>query len=206
MPNNSESVSRCHFDAANTVTIKEVIIYVMARLRHYIYYKSMPRRTEWTHRIDAALKELGSLPCPTVDRRTVEHVLGVSPRQALRILERLGAYSAGQALLIDRLELIDKLERMGQGEEVVFEQRRRERVEEHLAAFRKEQAARKRRIAVVEPRRARLPEGVELFAGRLEIGFVSPEDLLAKLYGLAQAIAADYEAFEAQAAKDGTVM
>ena len=41
-----------------------------------------------------------------------------------------------------------------------------------------------------------LPEGVGLSRGALHIQFGSSEELLSKLFALAQAIANDYEAFE----------
>ena len=41
-----------------------------------------------------------------------------------------------------------------------------------------------------------LPPGVELSPGALHIRFQSSEELLSKLFALAQAIANDYEAFE----------
>ena len=42
-----------------------------------------------------------------------------------------------------------------------------------------------------------MPEGITLLPGRLLVSFQDPADLLGKLYALAQAAAADFEAFRA---------
>ena len=160
----------------------------------------MPRRTEWIHRLTAALDELRSLPSPTIDRRTVESLFGVSPRQALRILSTLGCYTAGKSLLIERLDLIRKLESISTTDEVRFEHTRHARVSDHLERYRKEQSARNRQITVppesVSARMASLPAGVQLYPGMLQIQFTNAEDLLGKLFTLGQAISNDYSAFE----------
>jgi hypothetical protein len=160
----------------------------------------MPRHCEWIQRLPQALDELRSLPCPTIDRRTVERLFDVSPRQALRILSFLGSYSAGASLQIERRELITRLERLNAEDGVQMEQRRHERVRDHLESLRREQAARRRKIPVsaeaVETRISSLPPGVRLYPGTLEIRFETPEELLSKLFSLAQAIANDYSSFE----------
>jgi hypothetical protein len=43
---------------------------------------------------------------------------------------------------------------------------------------------------------ASLPAGVQLRPGHLEIAFFGAEDLLTQLYGLAQAMAADFPTFQ----------
>lgn len=160
----------------------------------------MPRHTEWIQRIPHALLELRALPSPTIDRRTLESLFHVSPRQALRILSSLGCYTAGKSLLIERQDLIHKLESLSHSDNVRFEQKRHERVGDHLERYRKEQGARRRQIAVtpdaLSARIASLPRGVTLYPGNLQVEFTSAQDLLGKLFTLAQAISNDYEAFE----------
>ena len=164
------------------------------------YPPSMPRRSEWIQRLDPAIGALRALPSPTIDRRTIESLFEVSPRQALRILSMLGCYAAGKSLLIERGELIRKLESLRGSDGVQMEQRRHERVADHLERYRRELAARRKTITVAPEaaatRIASLPQGVELFPGRLEIGFSTAEDLLGKLFALAQAISNDYASFE----------
>lgn len=160
----------------------------------------MPRRTEWIQRLAPALEELRALPCPTIDRRTVESLFDVSPRQALRILSALGCYAAGKSLLIERKDLIAKLEALAASDGVRIERGRHERVGEYLQRYRHEQSLRNKKIAVLPEaltsRITSLPEGVSLAPGKLEIEFASAEDLLQKLFALAQAISYDYAAFE----------
>ena len=161
----------------------------------------MPRRTEWIQYLPQAIDELRALPSPTIDRRTLQSLLHLSPRQAIRILSSLGAYTAGKSLLIERELLIERLEILTATGPVRFEQRRHERVAQHLERYRTEQRARRKQITVptgVESTRiASLPPGVTLLPGTLSIDFATAEDLLAKLFALAQAISNDYAAFEA---------
>jgi hypothetical protein len=68
----------------------------------------------------------------------VEQLLEVSPRQALRILNALGAAMAGKTLFIGREELILRLRRVWAGEDARYERRRLERLDRTLAARRSE--------------------------------------------------------------------
>ena len=160
----------------------------------------MPRKTGWIHQIPDALAELEQLPSPVVDRATVERLLGVSPRQALRILGKLGSFRAGRNLLANRRELAEALRQYAERPEVASETRRRERVESQLIRLRGELRARRVpvpvRADVWERRFGDLPVGIELQAGELRIRFGTAEDLLRKLLELSQAIANDYSRFE----------
>ncbi|MBL8175178.1 MAG: hypothetical protein JNK48_10935 [Bryobacterales bacterium] len=161
----------------------------------------MPRHTEWIQRIPNALAELNALPCPTIDRRTLQDLFHVSPRQAVRILSSLGCYTAGKSLLIERRDLIAKLESLTRCDAIRIELARQERVNEHLERHRRELQARRKKIPIhagsLGSRMASLPPEVSLEPGHLSIRFAGAEDLLAKLYALAQAISCDYNAFEA---------
>lgn len=164
------------------------------------YHTSMPRHSEWIHRIPDVLAELHAIPSPTIDRRTIESLFHVSPRQALRILSTLGCYAAGKSLLIERHDLAAKLEALLSTDSVRIEQSRHERVSRHLERYRKEQRARRIRIPVAPQTAsahiASLPPGVTLYPGTLHIQFTSAQDLLSKLFTLGQAIANDYPSFE----------
>jgi hypothetical protein len=87
------------------------------------------------------------------------------------------------------------------------EWRRKERLAERLEAMRRLQVGARVAIAV-EPevmshRWPDLPAGVGLSPGALHIQFQSSEELLSKLFALAQAIANDYEGFEKRAGGEG---
>lgn len=160
----------------------------------------MPRHTEWIQHIPNALADLRALPSPTIDRRTIQSLFHVSPRHAIRILSSLGCYAAGKSLLIERLDLIAKLEALTHTDDVRFEQHRHERVSQHLERYRKEQRARRILIPVApeaaSARIASLPHGVTIYPGTLQVEFTTAHDLLAKLFTLAQAISNDYASFE----------
>lgn len=157
----------------------------------------MPRRPEWVHRLNTALAQLDSIAAPTLDRRAIEVLLGVSPRQAIRILHRLCGHQAGQALVIGRDELKEKLTELSANGDVRFERSRHGRVGEELARLGSARNA--SRIAVDAPASsdlAQLSPNIRLGAGKLEIAFESGEDLLSLLLELAQAIAADPDHFQ----------
>jgi hypothetical protein len=157
------------------------------------------RKTEWIHRLDSAIQVLAALPCPTIDRAALQKLFGVSPRQALRILDRLGAYTAGKSLLIDRTELLRKLRDLQGDASIEFERRRRERVEATLDQSRRDLAARRVRIPapvdVWSRQTADLPAGIRLGPGKLEVSFQTTEELLGQLFELAQAVGNDLERF-----------
>ena len=158
----------------------------------------MPRKIEWIHRLDAALEGLRELPCPVVDSRAVASLLGITPRHARRVLGRLFGQPAGRGFVALRLELMERLEQLRVDPDHQMEVRRRDRVEDQLAVVR--QAWKARQVPIAAPERAAegladLPAGVHLEAGRLEIRFETPEQLLTHLVSLAQAISEDYERF-----------
>lgn len=157
----------------------------------------MPRKPDWIHHIGSALAELDALESPFVDRRTLQSLLHLSPRQALRILNRLAPSPAGTSLLVPRLELIAKLDAIGKGEDSQFEIRRRDRLSDQLNRLRRDLKARRVRIESSEPVEllASLPPGIRLTRGRLEIRFRTAAELLTLLLSLGQAMTNDFERF-----------
>ena len=145
------------------------------------------------------LDELRALSAPSVDRAAIERLLGVSARQALRIMHQLTPHVAGKSLVILRQDLIRQLEGLEQGGAVQGERKRLERVTIELERVRS--AAASHHVAVPVPAREAgwrsLPEGIRLKPGRLEIEFQSGEHLLGMLLELAQAVAGDLEQFQA---------
>ena len=84
-----------------------------------------------------------------------------------------------------------------------MESQRKERLDDAVDQLRRHQAAARVRIPV-EPGVSRrkldeLSAGIALEAGRLHIEFAGAEDLLAKLYELAQAASNDFDRFRAAA-------
>ena len=160
----------------------------------------MARKTEWIHRIPAAVIVLRGSSAPFVDRSDVEQLLQVSRRGAVRILHQLGASEFGKNLVIDREQLVSRLLAVQSGEEVQYERRRFERLEQELTKaardFRARHVAVPASPAVEDTTMRSLSPSVRLRPGRLEIDFRSPEELLAHLYELSQAVVNDYPTFE----------
>lgn len=159
----------------------------------------MPRQSEWIHKVPEILERMGQASEILCDRVAIERMFQVSPRQATRILSRLGAGRVGGAMILAGDVLRDRLQQLQQDETVVFEQHRQ------AAFWRKmkvaEQEARLRRIkipGVTEVPLEDLPSEIHLRPGELHIRFSRPVDLLEKLMTLAQAISQDWDAFVKQ--------
>ena len=144
---------------------------------------------------------LETFDVPVVDRAIVEHLFGLRRRQAIELLHRFGGYQAGRTFLVDRLRLIDQLRRLAEQDEFQAESRRKERLEQAFEQLRHYRAASHVRIPVppdvFSRKLAELPAGVALEPGHLRIEFSGAQDLLGKLYELAQAASNDFDRFRA---------
>ena len=152
----------------------------------------MPRKPEWLQNVTSAIEELHHFPAPVVDRATFEKLLHIQRRQAIRLMHRFGGYQAGRTFLVGRLELIQQLKAIQQGETHHVEMQRRQRLETSL---------RPRKTIPVAPdvwehKLTELPRGIRLKPGILEIEFENANQLLERLFELAQSIHNDYEQFE----------
>jgi hypothetical protein len=161
----------------------------------------MPPKPQWLLRIPEILEELSSLDLPVVDRALIERIFGLKRRRAVEVLHSFGGYQAGRTFLVERRELLRRLKSIQGSPEFAFEQRRRERLTEVLEKMRKYRAA--ARVRIPAPPEAwrqaptRWPEGVRLEGGRLTVEFATAEELLGRLFGIAQAAANDFERFRA---------
>ena len=160
----------------------------------------MPAKAQWLLHVPEILAELSALDAPVVDRAVCERLFRLRRRRAIDLIRGFGGYQVGRTFLVDRPKLVAQLEQIRDSSDFKMEWRRKERLTERLDAIRRLQAGARVAI-VVEPETLRqrlpdLPAGVGLSPGELHIQFQSSEELLAKLFALAQAIANDYEAFE----------
>jgi hypothetical protein len=158
----------------------------------------MPRQVEWIHKIPEILDCLRGDPAQLLDRAAVEKLFAVSPRQAVRILQRMEAASVGGAKVMDKERMITRLMELQQDENVVFEYNRREQLHRKLEESRAE--IRLRRIQIPAPAEVSLqglPEEIQLEPGKLQIRFSSSVELLQNLMLLAQAISLDWDTFAA---------
>ncbi|HLY17745.1 MAG TPA: hypothetical protein VKR61_11010 [Bryobacteraceae bacterium] len=160
----------------------------------------MPAKAQWLLHVPEILAELSALDVPVVDRATCERLFGLRRRRAIDLIRGFGGYQAGRTFLIDRPKLLAQLEQIRESPGFRMEWRRKERLAERLEAMRRLQAGARLEIPVkpqmLSHRLPDLPAGVVLSPGALQVQFESPEELLSKLFALAQAIANDYEAFE----------
>ncbi len=164
----------------------------------------MPAKAQWLLRVPEILAELRALDVPVVDRAVCERLFGLRRRRAIDLMRCFGGYQAGRTFLIDRGRLAAQLEQIRDSPDFKMERRRKERLAERLEALRRLQAGARVAIALepetLSSRLPDLPPGVGLGRGELHIQFASSEELLSKLFALAQAIANDFEAFEKRTA------
>ncbi len=167
----------------------------------------MPAKAQWLLRVPEILEELRTLDVPVVDRAVCERLFRLRRRRAIDLLRCFGGYQAGRTFLIDRPKLVAQLEQIRDSSDFKMEWRRKERLADRLEAMRRLQAG--ARVAIpmeaeaMSQRWPDLPAGVGLSPGVLHIQFQSSEELLSKLFALAQAIANDYEGFEKRTAGEG---
>lgn len=164
----------------------------------------MPAKAQWLLRIPEILEELAALEVPVVDRAVCERLFRLRRRRAIDLMRCFGGYQAGRTFLVERPKMAAQLEQIRDSADFKMEWRRKERLAERLDALRRLQAG--AHVAIpVEPevlsqRLPDLPPGIGLSPGELHIQFRTSEELLSKLFALAQAIANDYEAFEKRTA------
>jgi hypothetical protein len=153
----------------------------------------------WLH-IQEIRSMLADVRLPVIDRAAVEQLFGLRRRQAIELMNRFGGYQAGRTLLIGRDQLIAQLDAIAAGDDFQQETARRERLAATVESVRRTRESESVRIpispAIFATRMATLGAGVQLRPGKLEIEFAGPEDLLRKLFALAQAVANDYAGFE----------
>ena len=160
----------------------------------------MPARPQWFHQVASAQEALRASSALVIDRASIEKLFGVSPRTAVRLMNRFGGYQAGKTFLIGREELIAALKSLQADETFGHELRRRQRVSEDLERTREDLKARRVKLPVLaaaaDPARATsLPSGMRVVRpGVLEVEFESAEDLLARLYELVQLAGRDLPA------------
>jgi hypothetical protein len=160
----------------------------------------MPAKPEWLLRLPEIRAELEHIAVPIVDRVGIERIFGLKRRRAIELMHEFGGYQTGRTFLVDRARLLEALQSLESKEDYTAEKRRRERLGDVVEASREHLMS----MRVLIPVRAaaarasldRLAPGVLLLPGILTIEFRHPIELLEKLYGLAQAIAHDFEKFE----------
>ena len=159
----------------------------------------MPAKARWLTQIPEMIEKLSCLDLPVIDRAICERVFEVGRRQAIYLLKIFGGYECGNSFLIDRLNLIGQLKCMAEGEEIDRELRRKRKLADELRKLERYRSAAAVQIAVKPETFSRkfpdMPEGVVLSGGQLIVQYTAAEQLLERLYGIAQAAANDLESF-----------
>ena len=159
----------------------------------------MAAKPRWWQHIPEIQRVLSDVNLPVLDRAAVERLFGLRRRQAIELLNRFGGYQAGRTFVIGRDQLIDRLDAIARRDEYRQEAGRRERLANSIEKIQRTRQAEAVRIPVsteVFGTRMETLAGVQLRPGKLEIEFAGPEDLLRKLFALAQAVGNDYAGFE----------
>ena len=166
----------------------------------------MPVKKTWLLRVPEIRQDVAALDVPVLDRILFERLFHVRRRRAIQLMHTLGGYQTGQALLIDRGVLLGQLAALQAGTEYALEHGRRKRLVDSLQKVVRHKAAARVVLPVARgaaPRSmADLPPGVRLGPGSLTVEFSQAEDLLGKLFELAQAAAHDFEGFSGMAAEE----
>ena len=159
----------------------------------------MPSQPSWFHRLDAILADLRSLPSPYVDRQAIERLFQVRERRARQLMAGLPSLQVGNAVAVERLALVARLEQTSYSTRFQWEIARRARIVHALDQARKHAAAARVQVAAssVSPD-CLLPDlgpEINLSPGHLQIRFSDAQDLASKLLALSQVMANDWEAF-----------
>ena len=167
----------------------------------------VPAKPLWLERLPQVIARLEERSEAWVDRATVESLLGVGRRRAQQLLARLPCRRVGTSVVAARDETIAYLRLIAAGEGTHYEQRRQQKLWEHLESVRREWTQQAPVLVEVSRQQVRgievhdfaaLPEGVELAPGTITVRFDSPEEALRKLMALAMAIGQNRTAFESR--------
>lgn len=151
--------------------------------------------TSWQRRIPAIIEQLAAAPAEFIDRKTIEKLTGLQRTAAGELLKRLGASQVGKSMGIGKGKLVARLRDMQESPEFTWVEEHRARVSEAID----EEALLQRARKVTAPR-PKLREfdaipGVAIGDGVMTVSFTSPQDLVGKLFGFAQAILQEPDRF-----------
>ena len=145
-----------------------------------------------------AVRQLEALDRDLLTRRDVERLFGVSRARAAQLMPMFGAELVGAARVLRRTEFLRQLRKYQARAAFRGEEQRRARLVSELRTARLTGI----RVAVAVPvealeaRLERLPEGVSVATGRIEVRFTGAKEAVVRLFALAQALTNDYERFE----------
>ena len=164
----------------------------------------MPAKPRWLLAIPDAIEQLEELDRPLLTRRDLEQLFDVSRARAATLMRLFGAELTGHVLTLPRVELLRQLRTYRKGSAFRVEEHRRARLLTELRKARLTGIHVSVPAEALEGRLSGLPEGVLVEHDRIEVQFSGAKEALARLYALAQALANDYESFEALVEGEGS--
>lgn len=150
----------------------------------------MPRPVDWTPLLPQALAQLRAMTSKTVYRGTLEQLLKVHRRTAIRLMHEFGGERAGNTFLIDREVLIARLTERAAPEEPSPSQVRRQHGEAAAFTF-PDVRTPERRLA------ADLPAAIQIQTGSFVVETAGLEHLCAQLWVFLETCKDDREGVEA---------
>jgi hypothetical protein len=174
----------------------------------------VPKVQSWRSRIGAIISALERTEATELNRSDMEGLFRLQRRAALRLMERVGPTEEAGEWRIDRVRLLEWLQKLSTQERDEDERSRKVRKALQQAELENNRLrAELRRLGRPDPaawtvppevfaaRMSSLPEGIEVGPGRVSVSF-SPEDPLAgarKLHELSLAMLNDWEGFRRRA-------
>jgi len=155
-------------------------------------FAAMPRPISWLPRLHEIRRSVANSVRSHYGRSDLELLFELQPRAAQKLIEILPAVRIGTSLLVEREALAVFLERVRDAEDVpaLIEQLRRERAQ---VSRRKVRSLVRRDFEPVEL--DSLPESLAISRGRIEISFLTVEQLAQDLFKIAQLLTDDADEF-----------
>jgi len=163
----------------------------------------MPALPLWYDRLEEIVEELRAMDVAYLDRDAVEKLFRVGERRARQLIAGLAGVRVGNAMAVERAEMLARCEGILRGDEFRLERVRRARVAESVEAAQRVWAGRRVRLERSSRRLAGLPEGIEMGGGEMRIRYEDAMELAEKLWKISQVMAEDWEGFAAAAATGG---
>ncbi len=157
----------------------------------------MPAQPSWYPKIPAIRSILLKSDAPSLDRATIQSLFGVGDRQANNIVRTLGGYRVGTSHVVNRTDLLDKLDELSKVSGVVkAATQRKESVLETFETLRQADPP----IRVPKPKPPKnsftLPDGISIpGAGKLLIEHSGPHDVLTLIMALAKMANEDFAGY-----------
>ena len=152
----------------------------------------MPRPVSWLPRLHEITRTVGISVRSHYDRSDLERLFELQPRAAGKLLEMLPTVQVGTSRLVDREVLLGFLGRVRDADDTsgLLEQIRKENAP---VSRKKVRTLVRRDLAPV--RFDALPEAMALSRGRVELSFLTVEQLAEDLFKLAQLLTENVEEF-----------